>query len=143
MTDFRLLTPRFSVAAQLSEADIARAGQLGFRTLVNNRPDGEQPGQLTSAQARAAAEAAGMAYFEAPFAGPPPPAAIEATVRLLGEAETPILAYCRSGTRSTTIWALAQAKRKAMKTQDILAAAESAGYDLSGARPVLDALSNA
>lgn len=143
MTDFRPLTPGFSVAPQLTEADIARAGQLGFRTLFNNRPDGEQPGQLTSAQARAAAEAAGMAYFEAPFAGPPPPGAVEATVQLLSEAETPILAYCRSGTRSTTVWALAQAKRKAMTTQDILAAASGAGYDLSGARSVLDALSNA
>jgi sulfide:quinone oxidoreductase len=84
-----------------------------------------------------------MAYFEAPFAGPPPPAAIEATVKWLGEAPTPILAYCRSGTRSATVWALAQAKRKAMSTKDILEAAAEVGYDLSGARAVLEALSKA
>jgi uncharacterized protein (TIGR01244 family) len=143
MTDFRALTPAFSVAPQLTEADIARAGELGFKTLINNRPDGEAPGQLSSAEARAAAEKAGMAYFEAPFAGPPPPAAVEATIEWLGAAKTPILAYCRSGTRSTTVWALAQAKRKAMPVNEILAAAEGAGYDLSGARPVLEALSKA
>ena len=142
MTDFRALSPSFSVAPQLAEADIARAADLGFKTLINNRPDGEAPGQLTSAQAHAAAGKAGLAYFEAPFAGPPPPEAIEATIGFLETAPGPILAYCRSGTRSATVWALAQAKRKAMSPDEILEAAGEVGYDLSGARGVLDTLAN-
>ncbi len=83
-----------------------------------------------------------MAYFEAPFAGPPPPQAVEATIGWLETAPGPILAYCRSGTRSATVWALAQAKRKAMSTNEILEATSEVGYDLSGARGLLDALSN-
>lgn len=143
MTEFRALSPNFSVAPQLTAEDIARAAAEGYRTLINNRPDGEAPGQLSAKQAREAAEAAGMTYLEAAFAGPPPPQAVEATIQWLSEAETPILAYCRTGTRSTTVWALAQAKRKAMAPGEIIAAAAGAGYDLAGARPVLEALANA
>lgn len=140
MTEFRSVTAEFSVAPQLTREDIARAAAEGFRTLLNNRPDGEAPGQLTSAEAKAAAEAAGLAYREVQFQGSPPPAVVAATEALLTGAETPILAYCRTGTRSITAWAMAQALAGARSPDEIIALAANAGYDLSGARRALQGL---
>ena len=140
MTDFRQVTPDFAVAPQLTREDIAAAAAAGFKTLVNNRPDGEQPGQLTAAEAKAAAEAAGLSYRAIPFAGSPPPAVVAEMEALFAEAETPILAYCRSGTRSITAWALAQALAGTRTPDDIIALAAQAGYDLAGARGALQSL---
>ncbi len=134
MTDFIRVTPDFSVAPQLQAQDIARAAAAGFKTLICNRPDHESPDQaLTMAEAEAAAAAAGLAFRAIPFAGPPPAAAVAATQDALEEAQGPILAYCRSGTRSITAWALAMARRGQTPDALIKIAAE-AGYDLSGLR---------
>ena len=70
-----------------------------------------------------------------PFAGPPTPAQVDATREALATAKGPVLAYCRSGTRSITAWALAQAGQK--RADEILAAARHAGYDLSSLKPAL------
>jgi hypothetical protein len=83
MTDFRRVTDEFFVAPQISEADLATAAAAGFRTVLNNRPDAEEPGQLGSDAARKAAAAAGLAYETIPFSGPPPAAAVDATASLL------------------------------------------------------------
>ena len=89
------------------------------------------PRQMTSAEAASAAKAAGLAYVEIPFAGGPGPAQVEATMEALETAAQPVLAFCRSGTRSITAWALAQAAAGAMAPDQILQAAGRAGYDLS------------
>lgn len=140
MTDFRRVTADFSVAPQLAREDVARAVEAGFRTLVNNRPDGEAPGQPTNADMQAAAEAAGLAYVALPFAGPPPPAVVAELQTLLETAQTPVLAFCRSGTRSITAWALAEALNGTHEPAEIVALAGRAGYDLSGALGVLERL---
>lgn len=140
MTDFRTVTSDFSVAPQLTREDIARAAALGFRTLVNNRPDNEAADQMTSAEAKAAAEAAGMAYHALPFQGSPAPSVVAATEALLSETPGPVLAYCRSGTRSITVWGLAQALAGTRSPDEIIALAAAAGYDLSGARAALQSL---
>jgi uncharacterized protein (TIGR01244 family) len=141
MTNFVRVTDQFSVAQQLSAEDFAAAAAAGFTLVVNNRPDGEQPGQLTSAEAEAAARAAGLAYRAAPVSGMPSEQTVEAMAALFDEHGGPILAYCRSGTRSITTWALAQALRGAVPAQELVQAAADAGYDLSALAPVLQRLS--
>jgi uncharacterized protein (TIGR01244 family) len=141
MTDFRTVTPDFAVAPQVSVDDFAQAAALGYRTIINNRPDGEAPGQLSAQEAEQAAKAAGLAYHSLPFSGAPPPGAVARTAELLEEVEGPVLAYCRSGTRSVTAWAMAQALVGALSPDEIIALAAKAGYDLNGARGALEGLS--
>lgn len=140
MTDFQRVTPDFAVAGQLGPADFARAAAAGFKTLVNNRPEGEAPGQPSEAEVKAAATAAGLTYRSVPFAGPPPPGAVAATAELLEEAPGPVLAYCRTGRRSITAWAMAQALSGERRPNEIIALAAKAGYDLEGARGALETL---
>lgn len=141
MPDIRTVTAAFAVAPQIEEADIAAIAAVGFKTLINNRPDGEVPDQMTDAAAEAAAHAAGMAYVSIPFAGAPPPAQVEETIRALQGNPGPILAFCRSGTRSVTVWAFAQAVSGELTPDEIVAAAAQAGYDLRGYGPLLTRLS--
>lgn len=140
MVEFRRLTPDFSAAPQLAPADLARAADQGFRIILNNRPDGEAPGQPPSAEIKAAAEALGLRYVALPFTGPPPPALVAATADLLATSREPVLAYCRTGTRSVTAWALAQALLGAYRPDELVALAAGAGYDLSGAVGALNGL---
>lgn len=137
MSDFRSVTPDFAVAGQLFPPDLAAAAAAGFKIVVNNRPDGEVPDQMTSHEARAAAEAAGLTYFDVQFAGPPPEQAVAALAQILAETEGPVLAYCRTGTRSITVWAMAEAKSKRRRPDEIIALAQKAGYDLSRAQGAL------
>jgi uncharacterized protein (TIGR01244 family) len=140
MSRFVSVTPDFAVAAQLSAADIVEAGRAGFRTVVNNRPDGEAPGQMSSAEAAAAAAGAGLAYHALGFRGPPPPAVVAETACLLEADAGPVLAFCRTGTRSITAWGLAQALAGLRAPDEIIALAAKAGYDLSGVRAALEGL---
>ena len=136
----RHVTSRVSVAPQIDPADIPAIKAAGFAAIVNNRPDDEEPGQPSGAAIRAAAEAVGLAYAEIPVthAGFSHPQ-LDAMAAALAEADGPVLAYCRSGTRSCNLWALAEAK--AGGDPDALqAAGAAAGYDLAGVRPLLDAL---
>lgn len=141
MTEFRRVTPQFTVAGQLDAADIFRAAAEGYRTVVVNRPDNEDPGQPSSAALKAAAEAAGMQFHLIPFSGgPPPPKAVAETAALLEEAPGPVLAYCRTGKRSILAWALAQALAGALRPDEVIALVAKAGYDLEGARGALETL---
>lgn len=122
------------VASQIQPGEVAG---LGVRMLVNNRPDGEEPGQPSSAEMESAARAAGIAYCHIPIAGGFSEADVEAMARALDQG--PALAFCRSGTRSTYLWALARASRG--ETPEALAArAEAAGYDLSPIQAILAGL---
>lgn len=132
MTDFRHVTDDLSVAPQITAADVAEAAAQGFTTLINNRPDGEEPGQPTSAEIEAAAQAAGLRYAHIPVRGAPGPAEVEAVRRIVDTADGPVLAFCRSGTRSITTWSIGQAMSGAMSRGDLVGLARTAGYDLSG-----------
>ena len=110
---FRTLDDSISVAGQLVPADMAEAARLGFTTVVNNRPDGEEPGQPSAAEMKRAAEAAGLAYRAIPVAsGGFADGTIDAMKMVLEGADGPVLAFCRSGTRSTFVWALAPRPRR-------------------------------
>jgi len=143
MADIRPLNDSIAVAPQITPDDIAAIKAAGYVAIVNNRPDDEEPGQPTGEAIRAAAAAAGMAYTAIPVthAGFSHPQ-LDAMAAALGAVEGPVLAYCRSGTRSCNLWALAAAK--AGRNPDLLVLqAEAAGYDLGALRPTLDALATA
>lgn len=132
MSDFRRVTDEFTTAPQISVADVAEAARQGFRTIINNRPDGEQPDQPASAEIEAAAKAAGLAYHHVPVVGGPTPDQVEAVKQIIAEAEAPVLAFCRSGTRSIVTWSIGQAMSGAMPRGELVSLGRQAGYDLSG-----------
>ncbi len=103
------LTPDFAVAPQLEPAAMAEAAAAGFRSVINNRPDGEGgPDQPSSASMAAAAAAAGLQYVHLPVAGGyQSPEEIAAFKELLGSLPRPILAFCRSGARCTKLFVAA------------------------------------
>ncbi len=136
----RHINESISVAPQIAVDQVAEIAAAGFKTIVNNRPDDEDAGQPAGDAIRAAAEAAGLKYFAIPvthsgFSHPQ----IDAMTQALTDSDGPVLAYCRSGTRSCNLWALAAAKA-GRNPNLLLAQAEDAGYDLRGIRPMLDAL---
>ncbi|HEY3909998.1 MAG TPA: TIGR01244 family sulfur transferase [Stellaceae bacterium] len=101
------LAPGLSVAGGLDRADIGALAKAGVRTIVNNRPDGEDPGQLPAAEAKRLAEAHGLAYHHIPItAASLTRADVDDFAATLRDAAAPVVAHCRSGTRSTLLWAL-------------------------------------
>jgi len=132
MPDFRRVTDDFTTAPQIAIADVAEAARQGFKTIISNRPDGEEPGQPTAAEVEAAAKAAGLAFFHIPVRGGPTPDQVEQTQAILAEADGPVLAFCRSGTRSIVTWSLSQAASGARPRDELVGLGRDAGYDLSG-----------
>lgn len=135
MTDFRRVTDQLSVSPQISVADLAEAARLGFRTVINNRPDGEDPAQPASAEIEAAAKALGLAYVHIPVRGGPTREQVEAQRAFLAEADGPALAFCRSGTRSIVTWSLGQALSGARPRDELVKLGAAAGYDLAAVLP--------
>jgi uncharacterized protein (TIGR01244 family) len=128
---FRRVTDDFWVAPQITPADVQTAAAQGVRLILNNRPEGEEPGQPTGEQIEAAAQAAGVTYVAVPIVGRPNHVDLEIISAALAEADGTVLAYCRSGTRSILAWAAAQAISGARTRADVVALARDAGYDLS------------
>lgn len=134
---FRKLDETISVAGQIGPDDVAEAARQGFAFIVNNRPDGEQPGQPAAAEIEAAASAAGLGYRAIPITHAGFSENQVAAMReALEAAPGPVLAFCRSGTRSTLVWALARA-RMGDDAATLQAKAEAAGYDLTPIRAFL------
>ena len=108
------LSPGLSAAGKLDRSDIEALARAGVRSILNNRPDGEDPGQLPAAEARRIAEAHGITYHHIPVtAASLSRADVDAFAAALAAAPTPIVAHCRSGTRSTLLWALARMREGA------------------------------
>src|SRR6056297_2957732 len=99
------LTDTVGVSGQISPAELPALAEAGYRVIVNNRPDGEALDQPGSAEFAAAAEAAGLEYHYYPLnAFNYPGDDVGAMARLFDDGERPVLAFCRSGTRSTNLW---------------------------------------
>jgi len=131
MPDFRKVTETFYVAPQLDLADLKVASTEGFKTIICNRPDAEGgEDQPTIEAMQAEAESLGMAFLALPFAGAPSQEIAFQQGALIDAATPPVLAYCRSGTRSITAWALSHSGQS--KGSQVIEAARAAGYDLSG-----------
>jgi uncharacterized protein (TIGR01244 family) len=121
------------VAGQIAPEEIAG---LRMAMIVNNRPDGEEPGQPTSDAMAAAAAAAGVEYRHIPVAGGLSLPLVAQMADALAEADGPVLAFCKSGTRSTFLWALARSRLGA-DAEELVEQAAAAGYDLSPIRGFL------
>lgn len=123
------ITPDIAVSEQITPADVAAIAAAGYKVLVNNRPDGEAPGQPPSAEFAAAAEQHGMTYVYYPVTGmnfPGPD--LNQLAAAFDHAGGPVLAFCRSGTRSINLWL---ATRSAEDLPEALQQARRLGYDLS------------
>lgn len=131
---FIRITDQVSVAPQITAADVASAAAQGFRTIVNNRPDGESFDQPPGAEIEAACAAAGLAYVAIPI---DQSGFNHDQVQAMADAlqSGPVLAFCRSGTRSCNLWALAAAQQGA-DPQAIIAAAGQGGYNVAGLMPL-------
>jgi len=128
MADIRPVTTDFAVAPQLDPADMGEAATKGFALIINNRPDDEVPGQPTNAEMQAAAEAAGLHYVHIPIVGRPNEGQVKAVAEAIAGAHGPVLAFCRSGTRSIVTWSLGQTERS---RDELIRLGADAGYDLS------------
>jgi uncharacterized protein (TIGR01244 family) len=137
---FRRVTDQLQVSPQIGLAEVAEAAALGVTLIVNNRPEAESDDQTPGVEIEAAARAAGLSYVAIPVthAGFSEPQ-VAAMAAALSGATGPVLAYCRSGTRSTLLWALAEASQGG-DPDALTNMAAKAGYDLNPVRPLMDML---
>ncbi|MDO5529159.1 MAG: TIGR01244 family sulfur transferase [Paracoccus sp. (in: a-proteobacteria)] len=128
------LNADIAVSGQINAEDMARLADQGFVTVINNRPDSEVPPEQQSAAMEQAARAAGLEYHYIPFE---PGRVTQDMVDAFAEAieKIPAFAYCRSGHRTTNLWALSQAGK--LSESEIVETAAEAGHDVSGALPLL------
>jgi uncharacterized protein (TIGR01244 family) len=129
--DIRRVTDTFAVAPQLQPEEVEEAAGQGYKLLINNRPDGESPDQPPSTAMAMAARRAGMDYLHIPISGGAGPGQVEAMHQAIAGASGPVLAFCRSGTRSVTVWARGQAQAGDRPREELLKLGRGAGYDLS------------
>jgi uncharacterized protein (TIGR01244 family) len=121
-----------SVAGGLDQADIEALAGAGVRAIINNRPDGEDPGQLPAAEARRIAEARGIVYLHIPItAATLSRADVDTFAAALREAPGPVVAHCRSGTRSALLWALTR-MREGDDALSLITKAARHGIDIAG-----------
>ena len=139
MADIRRLTDRFAAAPQITPEDVAGIKAAGFGFIVNNRPDGEAADQPAGDAIEAAALEAGLGYCAIPIDQSGFTVEQVAALSALMVSPRPILAYCRSGTRSTNLWARASASRGGA-IEEIIDAALAAGYDVRALRPAMEQL---
>jgi len=139
--DIRPLTESYAVTPQITPEEVTAIAAAGYRTVIDNRPDGEIPPALQTAAIRQAAEAAGLAFVVNPVVGG---AITMENVRLQGEAiagaEGPVLAYCASGNRSSIVWALSQAGLR--PTDELIAIPARHGYSLEPLRSQIETLAS-
>ncbi|MBL8906295.1 MAG: TIGR01244 family phosphatase [Rhizobiales bacterium] len=129
--DVKRITDDFAVAAQIAPAELAEIAVAGFRAIIDNRPDGEGADQPSFAEIAAAAKQQGLVSRYLPVvSGKVSDADALAFGKALSELPKPVLAYCRTGTRSATLWSLSQAGHRSLP--DILQRTKAAGYDMSG-----------
>ncbi|MBV0934335.1 bifunctional protein tyrosine phosphatase family protein/NAD(P)/FAD-dependent oxidoreductase [Marinobacterium weihaiense] len=137
--DIHQLTPFLSVSPQITAADVGLAATLGFKAIICNRPDNESQEQPDSNAIREAAERHGLEWHYLPVvSGKISDADVAEFRALLNRLHGPVLAFCRTGTRCSTLWALAEAPR--LDVDAILKATAAAGYDLSAQRDRIAAL---
>lgn len=133
---FKKLDAQLSASPQLSPEDVAGAAAQGFRTIIDLRPDDEEPNQPVSATIAAAASENGMAFIHIPVVpGQVNETQVDEMTRALADNPGPALGYCRTGTRVATLWALGNAGE--IDPDTLIRTAGDAGYDIEKLRPRL------
>jgi uncharacterized protein (TIGR01244 family) len=139
MVNPRPMTVDFAVSPQIAEADFSALALAGYKTIINNRPDGEEVGQLTAEMAQQLAEANGLTYVHIPVKIPELTVeTVEQFGAAIKENPGPILAHCKSGTRSCILWSMVTAKDNTMTLDELMACAAQGGYDLTRVRPLIE-----
>lgn len=134
------ITETYHVSPQIAAEDAPALAEAGFKLVICNRPDAENPPAMRANAIRRAVKAAGMEFAELPLTHQTmTPDNVQAQADLIANAAGPVLAYCASGTRCSVIWALGAAGE--IGAEAALNATQAAGYDLSGMRPLLESLS--
>ncbi|MBO6727101.1 MAG: TIGR01244 family phosphatase [Rhizobiaceae bacterium] len=134
------VSDKLYIAAQPTQADIDHARSIGIAAIINNRPAGEEPSQPDVAESRAAAEGFGLKYWHIPVV--PGQITLEQVRTLQGalaSAEGPVLAHCKTGTRSASLYAIGEVLEGRMAKQEVVPFGRPLGLDLSGAVRWLDA----
>ena len=126
----RELDDKVLVSGQIWPEEVAECKLRGVTMIVNNRADREEPGQPLGAEIEEAAEAAGIAYRSVPIIRGIGPADVEAMQEAIDACDGKLLAFCRSGTRSTLVWAIAKS-RQGMPPEEIAERASAAGVDIA------------
>jgi sulfide:quinone oxidoreductase len=125
------ITETLSVGPQITTADLAEIKQAGFRSIICNRPDGEAGDQPSFEEIEAAAKEQGLEARHQPVvSGKVQDDDADAFGDLFESLPKPVLAFCRTGTRSATLWALSEGARRPLP--DILQRTQAAGYDMNG-----------
>ncbi|MDF1601587.1 TIGR01244 family sulfur transferase [Mesorhizobium sp. YIM 152430] len=134
------VSDKLFIAPQLTAGDIRAAKAAGFAAIVNNRPDGEEAGQPTASENRRIAQTAGLDYKHIPVApGQITRGQVADFHAALNDAEGPVLAHCKTGTRSATLYAIGEVLDSRMAKDDVMPLGQRLGVDLSGAVKWLDA----
>ena len=134
------VTEKLWIAPQPTVADFAEAKAKGITRIVNNRPDGEDPGQPTATESAAKATELGLSYVHIPIVpGEVTAEKVRAFQKALSEAEGPVLAHCKTGTRSLTLWAIGEVLDGRMTVADVNELGSRMGVDLAGAKNWLNA----
>lgn len=127
-----------AVSPQIAVADVAKLAALGYKVIMNNRPDGEDPGQPTAAEIAAEAARHGIAYHQVAVTTPTIQAAdVAAYAKIVAEAPGPILAHCRTGTRSYLLWAANQVLAHGVAASTLITNAAAHGFDISSLNVLL------
>lgn len=132
------------VSGQITAQDIPALAAQGIKVIINNRPDNEEPAQLTAASAQAAANEHGITYHYLPMANgqPLPPTLVDDFKTALEQSDGNVLIHCRSGMRSSFLWALGQIPTGSISVEDAINAAQNAGIPLNNARAALESVAN-
>ena len=137
--DIRPLTPSYAVSPQIEIGDLPAIKAAGFQTVINNRPDGEIPPHLHTAEMRRAATDLGLVFVANPvIGGALTMENVTLQAQAMAAATGPVFAYCASGNRCSVVWALAMAGR--MPTEELITRPARHGYALEGLRAQIDAL---
>jgi len=138
---YRPVSGTFAVSPQIQLTDLQTIADAGFTRVINHRPDNERPGQPLSADLAAEAERLGLKFIDLPFRpGNITPAVFDQLSAELAKSNEPTLAYCGSGTRAITIWALSEVKAGNQTPDQVIAAAKAAGYKLDRHRAAMEEL---
>lgn len=140
--DIRRINETYAVSPQIFPEDVAAIKDAGFRTVIDNRPDGEIPENVQTDVIRQAVEAAGLTFVANPvIGGQITPDNVNAQRDAIRTSEGPVFAYCASGNRSSIVWALAHARD--LPVDDLIALPARHGYQLEHIRPALERLRDA
>ena len=139
------LDENFYIAGQLVAEDFSKAKELSFTIIINNRPDGEEPGILSVSEAKQLASDFNIEYLHLPMAnGQPLPEDLIPSMQLalqqVKDKNGKILAHCRTGTRSSFLWGIIQLLEGNKTSDEVIAISSAAGINLTGFTPILKSI---